>query len=71
MKKSLKALALIGILGAAIWLGGSRRVEGNGPPICESLQGGACSPEGASKICRYADTTFFGVCECWDGTWHC
>jgi hypothetical protein len=63
MKKSLKMLALIGILGATLWLGGSRKAYAL--LTCEYLQGRACSPDGSTKVCQYAGTPYTGICECW------
>jgi hypothetical protein len=69
MKQTLRLVTLIGILGAAFWLGGSR--QASAILTCEYLQGKACSPEGATRVCQYAGTPYTGICECWDGTWHC
>lgn len=70
MKKFLKTTALIGALGVTAWLGIPRRVDAS-LPTCEFLQGRACSPEGATKVCVYEGTPYTGVCECWSGHWSC
>jgi hypothetical protein len=69
MKKLSKLLVLVGVLGVTAWLGGSRSAYALF--TCEYLQGRACSPEGATKVCVYEGTPYTGVCECWGGHWFC
>ncbi len=40
-------------------------------PICQSIQGGACSPDGRELSCTDALDGGPGLCVCTDGFWSC
>jgi hypothetical protein len=70
MKKPVRLLALIGILGVTAWLGPSRNANAAGGG-CADLDGSYCYPEGATTQCQRWGAPFTGTCFCSGESWIC
>jgi hypothetical protein len=71
MKRLLKLAALLGIVGAASWVGASRPAFAYFS--CETLHGGNCMPPGAKTNCTSSDG-YPSTCTCSIAPpyrWHC
>jgi hypothetical protein len=68
VKKSLKVIALAGILGLTAWLGTVQKA--NAIARCSLFNGGPCGSEGFTVNCLRDDGTI-GQCHCSGGEWSC
>jgi len=68
MRKALRCMALVGVIGVSIWTAHVDAVTLT--PTCESLRGTKCSPAGATTSCQWGDGKA-GSCICNSGTWFC
>jgi hypothetical protein len=70
MKRILTLAALLGTVGLASWTGATRPAFA--APICDSVNGTACSPTGARTTCTLSDGSGDSVCSCTAGhVWRC
>ena len=68
MKRILRCVALIGILGVTAWSANDRPAWAL--EYCEALHGTPCSPRGATRYCTNSDGSL-GSCFCSSTGWIC
>jgi hypothetical protein len=69
LKRITLLASLVGALTLTVWLGNARPAFA--APVCNDLNGSACSPEGRSLSCIWEDGWGWGGCSCFSGTWFC
>jgi len=68
MKKLIRLVFLVGVVGLASWAVNTAPVHALGS--CDNINGGPCSPDGRTLRCYWNDGGE-GLCVCTDGLWSC
>jgi hypothetical protein len=63
MKKTLRCLGLVGILGFSLWVSHPRAAQAI--PFCEDLQGKSCKPYNSTTPCIWASDGSQSSCWCY------